>query len=99
MAPNAQATIPTRELIEKAILLSTWPPSRGNTGNILNKLSSALNTAKPASTSISVSQYPTKQTIDNIKPKNGPIIEMTISCQRVLILSSLRAKPPTKGIR
>ena len=44
------------ELIEKAILLSTCPPSKGNTGSILNKLSSALNTAKPASISKSVIQ-------------------------------------------
>ena len=99
MAPNAQATIPTQELIENAILLRTWPPSKGNTGYILNKLSNALNTAKPESTPISVSQYSTKQAIDNIKPKNDPIIEITISCQRVLILSSLRAKPTTKGTR
>ncbi|CSD08024.1 Uncharacterised protein [Vibrio cholerae] len=75
------------------------PPSSGKTGNKLNKLRNALNTASAAQKGESVTQYTPTSNKDNRKPKHGPMIEITTSCQRVLIFSSLRASPPRNGTR
>ena len=101
--PSKAVTIlpakPIHVFIEKVILLRTCPPSSGRIGSKLKRFSKALNTARPAKIISPVIQYKTVNRMLRTNPKNGPMMEITTSCQRVFIFSSLSAKPPKNGMR